>query len=106
MTTYTLTDLNRALGGKAWGLSVRATGKAMDIPKSVIGRWFKDPDLYTQKMQFKEVTKLKGMGGASQKEMKSFARFKKRILENPMGEQRKLRIHYNNETGKHEVNTP
>ena len=105
MTTYSITDLNRALGGKALGLSVRATGRTLDIPKSVIGRWFKDPDLYTQKMQFKAVAKAKVKGGASKKDMVKFRRFRKRILENPIGEQRKLRINYSVKTGKYEVDS-
>ena len=105
MTTYGITDLNRALGGKAYGLSVRKVGRDLNIPKSVIGRWFKDPDLYTQKMQFKAAGKGKVIGGASEKDMKSFRRFRERILKDPIGEQRKLRIHYDDDTKKTVVNS-
>jgi len=38
-------------------MSVRALGKLASIPKSVIGRWIKEPDFSIQKTQIKEIKK-------------------------------------------------
>lgn len=99
MKEYTLSHLSRALGGKALGMSVRETSKRIGVPKSVVGRWFKEPDRARQAMEFKSVARVMRGQGVKDADMKKFQRFKKRIMHSPQGEQRRLTITYNDETG-------
>jgi transposase len=110
MKEFYIEDLNKALAGHEYGLSIRHIAKDLGIPKSSVGRWVQDPDYYRQSMQFKSVgkemrdvpehmikrqTKL-----GPQSDYDKYRRFKEKILKNPIGRQRELNVTYNDETGK------
>ena len=115
MREFFIKNLNKAIAGREYGLSIRRIAKDLGIPKSTIGRWVKDPDYFRQNMQFKTVgRKIKEhpehlikrdtkQGRLS--DYDKYRKFKERILKNPIGRQRELEVTYNDETGKWTVHS-
>lgn len=67
------------LAYKTGDKSIRSLGKFYDIPKSVVGRWVKEPKVWKEKYRFNAPEKVKK--GMSEKRRLSLKKFHKKVAD-------------------------
>lgn len=99
---YTSQNVEDVLASRRLGFSIREISKKTKIPKSVIGRWIKEPDKSIQKSQIREIR-----GKLTPKAKKHIDKFLKKVVNKPKGKQASLRVKAQKidgiETGGYEV---
>lgn len=67
------------------GESVRKIAKRLSIPKSVVGRWIKEPVKYAQKYSFRDAKRRKPW--LTERDRRRFLKMEQRILNEPIKKQ-------------------
>lgn len=94
MVVYTARQVETALGlSKDFGWSIRKIGRETGIPKSVIGRWVKDPQEWKEKYRW-NVPKYIKMDRKRLKSLKKFHAKVKRGKEVDPDKYKGLQIRY------------
>lgn len=76
--TYTSAHIDAVKGlREAFSWSIRKIAKETGTPKSVVGRWVKDPEVWKEKYRFNVPEKTKK--GMSEKRRKSLEKFHKKV---------------------------
>lgn len=83
---YDISDVRLVKDTKAkTGQSIRAIAKNLGYPKSVVGRWVKDPIEYGRKYSFRDAKRKKPW--LTEKERRKFMRMEHQILHEPIRKQ-------------------